>query len=84
MDDAIIAAQEMAGAINYTLRRPCGVVGLITPWNLPLYLLTWKTAPALAMGNTVVLKHASYTRLSAMLMCDIVAEAEAALKRIAL
>ena len=41
---------------NYTFRRPLGVVGLITPWNLPLYLLTWKIAPALMMGNTVVAK----------------------------
>ena len=41
---------------NYTLRKPLGVVGLITPWNLPLYLLTWKIAPALMMGNTIVAK----------------------------
>ena len=58
---------EMAGALNYTLRRPVGTVGLITPWNLPLYLLSWKTAPALAMGNTIVVKPASYTRLSALM-----------------
>ncbi len=43
-------------ALNYTLRRPRGVAGLISPWNLPLYLLTWKVAPALATGNTVVAK----------------------------
>lgn len=41
---------------NYTLKRPLGVVGLITPWNLLLYLLTWKVAPALMMGNTIVAK----------------------------
>ncbi len=39
-------------ALNYTLRHPLGVVGSISPWNLPLYLLTWKVAPALAVGNT--------------------------------
>lgn len=44
------------GGFNYTLRRPVGVVGLITPWNLPLYLLTWKIAPAIMMGNTIVAK----------------------------
>ena len=46
----------MADAINYTLHQPLGVCGLITPWNLPLYLLSWKVAPALAMGNTIVAK----------------------------
>ena len=45
-----------AGGFNYTTRRPVGVVALITPWNLPLYLLTWKVAPALMMGNTIVAK----------------------------
>ena len=46
---------EMDGiAINYTLRQPVGVAACISPWNLPLYLLTWKVAPALAAGNTVV------------------------------
>jgi aminomuconate-semialdehyde/2-hydroxymuconate-6-semialdehyde dehydrogenase len=44
------------GVLNYTLRRPLGVVACISPWNLPLYLLTWKIAPALATGNTVVAK----------------------------
>lgn len=44
--------------------RPIGVIGAIVPWNFPLMLMTWKIAPALAMGNTVVLKPASYTRLS--------------------
>ena len=43
-------------AINYTLRKPIGVVGCISPWNLPLYLFTWKIAPALAAGNTVIAK----------------------------
>merc|ERR1719350_2341097 len=52
-----------------------GVVGAIVPWNFPLMLLVWKVAPALAMGNTVVLKPATYTRLSALLFAEICAEA---------
>jgi len=55
----------MADAINYTLRSPLGVVGLITPWNLPLYLLSWKVAPALAMGNAVVAKPSELTPMTA-------------------
>ena len=54
---------------------PLGVVAAITPWNFPLMLLTWKIAPALAMGNTVVLKPASYTRLTALLFAQICVEA---------
>eukprot|EP00112_Aurelia_sp_Birch-Aquarium-sp1_P017406 Seg4029.2 transcript_id=Seg4029.2/GoldUCD/mRNA.D3Y31 product="Aldehyde dehydrogenase family 16 member A1" protein_id=Seg4029.2/GoldUCD/D3Y31 len=54
---------------------PIGVVGGIVPWNFPLMLLCWKVCPALAMGNTVVLKPASYTRLSALLFAEICAEA---------
>ena len=50
---------------------PAGVVGAIVPWNFPLMLLTWKVAPALAMGNTVVLKPATYTRLSALLFAEV-------------
>eukprot|EP00118_Oscarella_pearsei_P025258 m.307845 g.307845 ORF g.307845 m.307845 type:complete len:868 (+) comp42934_c0_seq1:915-3518(+) len=60
---------EMAGW------EPIGVVGAIVPWNFPLMLLTWKVCPALAMGNTVVLKPATYTRLSALLLAEICAEA---------
>jgi len=52
-----------------------GVIGAIVPWNFPLMLLIWKVAPALAMGNTVVLKPATYTRLSALLFAEICAEA---------
>ncbi|MCA8924767.1 MAG: aldehyde dehydrogenase [Planctomycetes bacterium] len=62
------------GVLNYTLRRPLGVVGLITPWNLPLYLLTWKTAPALAMGNTVVAKPSELTPLTAQALAEILDE----------
>lgn len=55
--------------------KPIGVVGAIVPWNFPLMLLCWKVCPALAMGNTVVLKPATYTRLSALLFAEICAEA---------
>uniref|UniRef100_A0A8C5QWH5 Aldehyde dehydrogenase domain-containing protein n=1 Tax=Leptobrachium leishanense TaxID=445787 RepID=A0A8C5QWH5_9ANUR len=55
--------------------KPLGVVAAIVPWNFPLMLLTWKICPALAMGNTVVLKPATYTRLSALLLAEICAEA---------
>ena len=62
---------EMADAINYVIRKPVGVVGLITPWNLPLYLLTWKIAPALVMGNTIVAKPSELTPLTANLLCEV-------------
>nr|CAB3220920.1 aldehyde dehydrogenase family 16 member A1-like [Phallusia mammillata] len=55
--------------------KPIGVVGAIVPWNFPLMLLTWKVCPALAMGNTVVLKPATFTRLSALLFAEICHEA---------
>jgi aldehyde dehydrogenase (NAD+) len=55
--------------------QPVGVIGQIIPWNFPLLMLAWKIAPAIAMGNTVVLKPASYTRLSALLFAEVVAEA---------
>ncbi len=56
---------------NYTLRRPIGVVGAISPWNLPLYLFTWKIAPAIAAGNTVVAKPSEVTPLTAYLLSEI-------------
>ncbi len=55
-------------ALNYTLRSPLGVVACITPWNLPLYLLTWKIAPALACGNTVIAKPSEITPATASLL----------------
>lgn len=55
--------------------KPLGVVAAIVPWNFPLMLLTWKICPALAMGNTVVLKPATYTRLTALLLAEICTEA---------
>lgn len=60
--------------INYTLRQPLGVVGCISPWNLPLYLLTWKIAPALAAGNTVVAKPSEITPYTAYLLSEICIE----------
>jgi aminomuconate-semialdehyde/2-hydroxymuconate-6-semialdehyde dehydrogenase len=56
---------------NYTLRRPRGVCGIISPWNLPLYLLTWKVAPALAAGNTVVAKPSEVTPMTAHLFAQL-------------
>jgi aminomuconate-semialdehyde/2-hydroxymuconate-6-semialdehyde dehydrogenase len=58
-------------AINYTLRQPIGVAACISPWNLPLYLLTWKIAPALAAGNTVVAKPSEITPMTAYLFSKI-------------
>jgi aminomuconate-semialdehyde/2-hydroxymuconate-6-semialdehyde dehydrogenase len=66
---------QMPNALNYTIRKPVGVVGLITPWNLPLYLLSWKTAPALAMGNTIVAKPSELTPRTASVLAEITAEA---------
>jgi 5-carboxymethyl-2-hydroxymuconic-semialdehyde dehydrogenase len=60
---------------NYTLRQPIGPVGVITPWNTPFMLATWKTAPALAAGCTVVLKPAEWSPLTASLLAEICAEA---------
>ncbi len=60
--------------LNYTLRQPLGTVGTISPWNLPLYLFTWKIAPALAAGNTVVAKPSEVTPHSATLLGEIAAE----------
>lgn len=60
--------------LNYTLRRPLGVVGTISPWNLPLYLFTWKIAPALAAGNTVVAKPSEITPLSATMLGELAAK----------
>lgn len=63
-------------AINYTLRQPMGVAALITPWNLPIYLLSWKIAPALAVGNTAVCKPAELTPQTAYLLSQVMNEAE--------
>ncbi|MBK7425841.1 MAG: aldehyde dehydrogenase [Saprospiraceae bacterium] len=69
-------SHEMPGtAINYTLRQPIGVVGCISPWNLPLYLFTWKIAPAIATGNTVIAKPSEMTPMTAYLLGEICTEA---------
>jgi betaine-aldehyde dehydrogenase len=65
----------VAGGVGFTLREPLGVVGLITPWNFPLAIASWKLAPALAAGNTVVLKPAELTPLTALRFADIALEA---------
>lgn len=64
-----------AALLNYTLRRPLGPVACISPWNLPLYLLTWKIAPALAAGNTVVAKPSEVTPMTAFRLAEIAREA---------
>ena len=62
-------------ALNYTLRQPRGIAGLISPWNLPLYLLSWKIAPTIAVGNTAIAKPSELTPMTAFLLCEICAEA---------
>src|SRR5712664_779158 len=62
-------------AFNYTLRHPRGIAGLISPWNLPLYLLSWKIAPAIAVGNTAIAKPSELTPMTAFMLCEIVREA---------
>jgi len=64
-----------AAALNYTLRQPVGVAGLISPWNLPLYLLSWKIAPAIASGNTCVAKPSELTPLTAHRLAELSLEA---------
>lgn len=69
-------AFEMEGvALNYALRRPVGVAGLISPWNLPLFLLTWKVAPCLAAGDTCVIKPAELTPMTATKLAEICKQA---------
>jgi len=62
------------GALNYALRRPKGVIAVISPWNLPLLLMTWKVGPALACGNTVVVKPSEETPLTATLLGEVMNE----------
>jgi aminomuconate-semialdehyde/2-hydroxymuconate-6-semialdehyde dehydrogenase len=62
-------------AFNYTLRQPRGIAGLISPWNLPLYLLSWKIAPAIAVGNTAIAKPSELTPMTAFLLCELCVEA---------
>jgi 5-carboxymethyl-2-hydroxymuconic-semialdehyde dehydrogenase len=78
--DVIVAMHEDAfsspGQLGYVLRRPVGVAGLITPWNTPFMLETWKVAPAIASGCTVVLKPAEFSPLSAVALAEAMTEAE--------
>jgi 5-carboxymethyl-2-hydroxymuconic-semialdehyde dehydrogenase len=69
------AAMQTDGQFNYTLRTPVGPVGVITPWNTPFMLSTWKIAPALAAGCTVVHKPAEWSPVTAQLLCEIANEA---------
>lgn len=64
-----------SNAINYTLKQPIGIAGCISPWNLPLYLFSWKIAPALAAGNCVVAKPSEVTPVTAHLMAELCSEA---------
>ena len=67
---------EMSDATNRVVYKPVGVTGLITPWNLPLYLLSWKVAPALLMGNTIVAKPSEMTPMTASLLAEVMEEVE--------
>jgi aminomuconate-semialdehyde/2-hydroxymuconate-6-semialdehyde dehydrogenase len=62
-------------ALNYTTRKPIGIVGCISPWNLPLYLFTWKIAPALAIGNCVIAKPSEITPYTAFMLSEVCIEA---------
>ena len=75
MHTASEAHETVGQAINYTLRQPLGVVGCISPWNLPLYLFSWKIAPALAAGCTVVAKPSEITPMTAYLLSKLCIEA---------
>lgn len=66
-----MATPDGSGAINYAVRRPKGVIGVISPWNLPLLLMTWKVGPALACGNTVVVKPSEETPLTTTLLGEV-------------
>ena len=69
-------SHDMDGyALNYTLREPIGVVGCISPWNLPLYLFSWKIAPALATGNCVIAKPSEVTPMTAFMLSDVCKDA---------
>lgn len=69
------SAHKDSGSLNYTLRSPIGVVGCISPWNLPLYLFTWKIAPALAAGNCVIAKPSELTPMTASMLGEVCREA---------
>ena len=64
-EKAMVLESPPGPAVSYTVRHPLGVAGLLAPWNMPLHLATWKIAPAIAMGNTCVLKPSEVTPLTA-------------------
>ena len=70
------AMQTNQNCLTYVTRRPIGVAGLISPWNLPLYLLTWKIAPAIGFGNSVVCKPSEFTSHTAAMLCEVLQEAQ--------
>lgn len=70
-----MATPDGTGALNYSVRRPKGVIGVISPWNLPLLLMTWKVGPALACGNTVVVKPSEETPTTTALLGEVMKEA---------
>ncbi|GIY14658.1 2-aminomuconic semialdehyde dehydrogenase [Caerostris extrusa] len=74
-DKEMCINQPEDGILNYTSRSPCGVAAIIVPWNLPLYLLTFKLGPALAYGNTVVAKPSEFTSITAWMLCSVIREA---------
>ncbi|XP_048250961.1 2-aminomuconic semialdehyde dehydrogenase-like isoform X2 [Haliotis rufescens] len=65
------SVMDDAEAVNYTVKQPVGVAGLISPWNLPLYLLTFKIAPAIITGNTIVAKPSEMTSVTAFKLCEV-------------
>lgn len=75
VDSYILDTPDGRGAVNYAVRKPLGVVGVIAPWNLPLLLLTWKVAPALACGNALVVKPSEETPSTATLLAEVMHEA---------
>ncbi|XP_038626658.1 2-aminomuconic semialdehyde dehydrogenase isoform X1 [Tachyglossus aculeatus] len=66
---------DSPSCMHYTVRTPVGIAGLISPWNLPLYLLTWKIAPAIAVGNTVIAKPSEMTSVTAWMLCKLLNKA---------
>ena len=67
--------QSEFSTVSYTVKTPCGVVGLITPWNLPVYLLSFKIAPAMAAGCCIVAKPSEMTSVTAWMLCQVFKDA---------
>ncbi|KAI9292760.1 2-hydroxymuconic semialdehyde dehydrogenase [Neoconidiobolus thromboides FSU 785] len=73
--DQIVQNHGSKAALHYSIRKPAGIAGLISPWNLPLYLLTWKIAPCIAAGSVCICKPSEITSLTAYYLCQIIKEA---------